>query len=299
MSRISVGSRLTGCAKGSSIVEFYPGEIQTSGTFEADPKTAGSTTLLLQVSLPCFLLTAPDTTGAVNTLDLRGGTNATSAPPIDFVSNIFFPFISKYFELHPTVDIRTRGYYPRGGGEIFVSVPAIVGPIKPLELVDRGDVTQIYGRAYVAGSLPVHLINKMVDAAKAKLVEAGYSKSQIAIEKVREPSDGAVGNGSGIFVWAETAGGCILSGGSIGERGRDAGEVGRAGAEELISNLAHNGCVDEHLQVRGKSLAWWHACPFLGFYRIKLLLSWHSPKVNQKYRVALFLYIQSRCGVHL
>lgn len=46
-----------------------------------------------------------------------------------------------------------RGYYPKGGGEVIVRM----SPIKQLNsinLTDRGSVTKIYGRAFVAGVLP-------------------------------------------------------------------------------------------------------------------------------------------------
>lgn len=46
-----------------------------------------------------------------------------------------------------------RGYYPKGGGEVV----ATVSPVKELQAVtitDRGTITKIYGRAFVAGVLP-------------------------------------------------------------------------------------------------------------------------------------------------
>jgi RNA 3'-terminal phosphate cyclase (ATP) len=42
----------------------------------------------------------------------------------------------------------------------------------------------------------------------------------------------------------------VLSGGCIGQQGKDASVVGSEAAEELIANLAHEGCVDEYLQAR-------------------------------------------------
>ena len=47
----------------------------------------------------------------------------------------------------------TRGYYPKGGGEIQVTVNP-VKQLKPLQLLQRGTLSKITGRAYVAGVLP-------------------------------------------------------------------------------------------------------------------------------------------------
>lgn len=47
-----------------------------------------------------------------------------------------------------------RGYYPKGGGEVIVRMSP-VKQLSPISLIDRGTVTKIYGRAFVAGTLPI------------------------------------------------------------------------------------------------------------------------------------------------
>ena len=46
-----------------------------------------------------------------------------------------------------------RGYYPKGGGEVIVQMSP-VKQLNPINLTDRGSVTKIHGRAFVAGVLP-------------------------------------------------------------------------------------------------------------------------------------------------
>ncbi|KIO25149.1 hypothetical protein M407DRAFT_76021 [Tulasnella calospora MUT 4182] len=250
VSRLSKDSVLTGAQRGSSEVEFQPGTLVT-GSFSADTKTAGSTTLLLQVSLPCLLFaTRPNSDSCGDSdLKLRGGTNATKAPPIDFVNFVLFPFLDRYFGFGPKLVIRKRGYYPKGQGEIYIeNIPALTKPLPSITVTDRGNVTLIRGRAYVAGTLPSRLVRVMADAARKQLQQAGYGQRMVDIDEEIEPPHAAAGSGSGIILWAETDGGCILSGSAIGERGVKADETGRAAAQELIENLAHGGCVDEYLQ---------------------------------------------------
>ncbi|KAG9011800.1 hypothetical protein FRB94_007526 [Tulasnella sp. JGI-2019a] len=216
VSKISVNSKLTGAIRRSSEVQFEPGTI-IPGNYSADPGTAGSTVLLLQVSLPCLLF--PSWPGASH-LNLFGGTNASLAPPIDYVQHILFPFMSRYFDIHPTLDIRRRGYFSRGGGEIFVTVPPVASAIPAITLVDRGPVIYIKGKAHVSGVLPQRMNHIAAEAARDRLRAAGFDSLAVDIEEVEEPRDRAEGNGSGLLLWAETHGGCLLGGSSIGEKSK-------------------------------------------------------------------------------
>jgi RNA 3'-terminal phosphate cyclase (ATP) len=227
-------------------VDFRPGPINLPGHYSANPGTAGSTTLLLQVSLPCLLFSS---LSIPSTLTLHGGTNAIQAPQIDYTQYVFFPFLRRYFGLDLLLDIRRRGYYPKGGGIVFCSVSPTAGPLPAVTLTHRGAVTSIEGHAYV-GNLPARMATAMSEAAKAKLVAAGVCPDVIDITILRETGDRVVGYGSGIVLWAKTEGGCILGGSAIGKKGLDAAGVGEAASTELLRNLDHGGCVDEYLQVR-------------------------------------------------
>lgn len=52
-----------------------------------------------------------------------------------------------------TVYLCIRGFYPKGGGEVMVTVNP-VKELTPVTMTERGNITKIYGRAYVAGVLP-------------------------------------------------------------------------------------------------------------------------------------------------
>lgn len=237
---------LTGCKPKSTVVEFAPGSIVTPGHYTADPGTAGSTTLLLQVSYPTLLFSS---SSEPSSLTLRGGTNASQAPQIDYTQQILLPFLRTHLGLSPQLTIRTRGYFPRGGGEVQLSIPPVRGPLPAVTLTERGAVKVISGRAYVAG-LPARLAREIRDAAVSTLVSAGIDPEIIDIAAVRENDTEVVGKGSGIVLWAETENGCRLGGSSTGMRGDDLAGLGRSAAEELARNITHGGCVDEYLQVR-------------------------------------------------
>lgn len=73
---------LEGALVDSSSITFHPGNVLASN-FVADTRTAGSTSLLLQVALPC-LLYAP----AESSMVLKGGTNCEMAPQIDYMTQV-------------------------------------------------------------------------------------------------------------------------------------------------------------------------------------------------------------------
>ncbi|TCD63887.1 hypothetical protein EIP91_004796 [Steccherinum ochraceum] len=255
---------LTGCKMGSTSIEFHPGIRDPFRSYCADPGTAGSVTLLLQIALPCLIFSPRQSPSHEENLSvdltLRGGTNATQAPQIDYTEQVFFPFLRRHFGLDPTLTVRKRGYYPKGGGEVHFTIPTVPGPLPAFTLTDREEVVKISGKSWVAGTPRLKMADEMRGAAMDTLTSlkeresaAGsdvpvISRDIIAIDSVKEKPEDAIGSGSGIVLWAETAAGCRIGGSHIGEKKKKPNDVGKAAAEELLQNLAHNGCVDEYLQ---------------------------------------------------
>ena len=237
--------QLTGCEPKSTSIDLVPGQIQTPGSYTADPGTAGSTTLLLQISYPCLVFSQASEPSEIT---VRGGTNAAQAPQIDYTDQVFLPFLRQHLGLAPKLTIRRRGYYPRGGGEVHLNIPPTRGPLPPVNLTERGAVKYIFGRAYVAG-YPARMADEIRAAAVDNLVSAGLDPKIIRIDSVRERDTEAFGKGSGVVLWAETEGGCRLGGSSSGLRGQSLASLGDAAASELVRNIDHGGCVDEYLQV--------------------------------------------------
>jgi len=235
---------LTGGETGSCALKYQPGRIDLPNHFTADSRTAGSIALLLQVALPCLVFSS---SAAPSTLALRGGTNATQAPQIDYTQRVLLPFLRRHFGLGVTLNVQRRGYFPKGGGAVFCAVDPRPGILPPVHLVDRGAVLAIRGESHVAG-LPAHIARTIRDAAIAKLVAAGVQPDIIDITAVREDRNKATGGGSAITLVAETEGGCVLGGSAIGKKGVEPADMGESAADELLRNVAHGGCVDEYLQ---------------------------------------------------
>jgi RNA 3'-terminal phosphate cyclase (ATP) len=211
--------------------------------------TAGSTTLLLQISLP-LLLFAPCPSPA-STLTLRGGTNATQAPQIDYTKHVFLPFLRRHFGVDGVdLEIKKRGYFPKGGGEVSVSASPLFGGrrLKGMTLMNRGRILFVEGIAHFAG-LPAKVGRDMVEGAMQKLgpfaLNSDTQEVPIRIEYKRERNENTTGAGSGIVLWAELEGGGIVGGSAVGRKGIDPVSVGEEAAMDLMKGLDGGGCVDE------------------------------------------------------
>ncbi|KAJ1489710.1 RNA 3'-terminal phosphate cyclase domain-containing protein, partial [Baffinella frigidus] len=140
--------QLTGGEIGSTSLTLRPGPILLGGARRAECGTAGAVTLLLQSSLPLCCFPPRGSSGPVSTrLELCGGTDVSFAPPVDYARHVLLPVLHTLFGVQAKIDVKRRGFYPRGGGEIHVEVEAATAPLKPFHLVERGRITRICGVA--------------------------------------------------------------------------------------------------------------------------------------------------------
>lgn len=227
---------------GSDTLEFIPGKIK-AGKFEIDIGTAGSITLLLQaVLLPCFF--APKKI----TLRITGGTCGKWQAPVEYFQNVLLPHLQR---LAKKIDFKIlkRGYYPRGGGvvELSVNPKKNLEGTKIIELVERGELVQIKGVSYAEKSLEkASVAERQAQAAREFLGKYG-----VPINISKEYGE-ALNPGSGIVLWAVFASEdhlnpVRLGGDSFGERGKPSEKVGRETAENLTREIEAGAPVDRHL----------------------------------------------------
>ncbi|VDO99544.1 unnamed protein product [Soboliphyme baturini] len=116
-------------------------------------------------------------------------------------------------------EVRRRGYYPRGGGEVQMTT----NPVKSLhgvEMLDRGNISHIAGFAWCAGTLPVKfkVARAMADGARSVLHQR-LGHLPIEINSVLVPSTISVGTATGIVLKANSENGCILGSDLMGKKG--------------------------------------------------------------------------------
>jgi RNA 3'-terminal phosphate cyclase (ATP) len=227
------GASLEGVELRSQSIAFSP-RAAVGGSFRFDVGTAGSLSLLLQALLPVMIAS-----GKPCDAEIIGGTDVRMAPPLDYLREVLLALLSR-MGARVRLEVRRRGYYPRGGGEVLVSVSP--SPLQPVALDAPGALQGISGLAHVA-NLPEHIAMRMRASALARLASVRGVIPGIAC-RVLGPDD-AVGQGGAIVTWAHTEG-TVLGAGRVAERGVRAEALGEAAGEELAADLAAGATADVH-----------------------------------------------------
>uniref|UniRef100_A0A383VKH4 Uncharacterized protein n=1 Tax=Tetradesmus obliquus TaxID=3088 RepID=A0A383VKH4_TETOB len=171
-----------GGAVRSTAINFTPGRT-AAGTYTADTHTAGSCTLMVQQALPCLLFAQQPRESTVSTLTLRGGTDASFAPPIGYLQLVLLPTLQRLMgpaAAGLSLRLVRRGFYPKGGGEAVLQVPSLPpGQTLPAwDLSKRGHLLGINGIAFTAGRLKPETGSRIAEAAADCIRQALQEQQQ-------------------------------------------------------------------------------------------------------------------------
>lgn len=227
-------ARFDGLRVGSKRVLFEPRGLR-AGSYSFDVGTAGSTSLIVQALLPVTLLA-----DGRSKIEIRGGTDAKFAPPVDYMKEVFLPNLKLMGVGGVGLELVRRGHYPRGGGVVRLSVEPL-GSMNPIELKKRGKVERIGGRAH-AVKLPRHVAERIARSAEEELVAAGFENASVNMDWSQ---DDHLGPGAGITLWADS--GPKIGADSLGERGKPSETVGKEASRRLIRELNTEMAFDEHM----------------------------------------------------
>lgn len=235
LQQICQGS-LDGGGIGSMEIRFKPGGKVKGGYYEWDIGTAGSTTLLVMTLLPaaCFAM------GAMS-FKITGGLFQDFAPSAYHIQYILFPLLNK-MGITTKLSIIRPGYVPRGGGIIKVDVEPVKGKIKPIKLLNQGNVTRIGGVALSSHLKERRVSERMVEKCNQVLRARGYSAQ---IETAHDTS--ALQRGAALAIYAKTDSGCIIGADRAGEPRRTSEDIGSYVARSLVEDLATGATVDRYL----------------------------------------------------
>lgn len=223
-------AEMIGAEQRSRELVFRPGKLR-AGQYAFAIGTAGSSTLVLQTVLPALL-----TANAPSTVRVSGGTHNRGSPPFDFLARAFMPLLARMgAPVH--IELTRHGFYPRGGGEIRVTIEPAARWSK-LELYERGVRTNAYAEAYVA-AIPPHVGERELETI-GKLLD--WPIEQLHLRALSND----VGPGNAVTITVEHEHVTEVFTG-FGERGVRAEDVARGAAEEARAYLAHGAPVGEHL----------------------------------------------------
>jgi len=215
---------------GSSSLTFSPGEI-IGGEYNFDIGTAGSIMLVFQACILCSVKTKTPIT-----IRVIGGTDVKWSPSWDYFKHVFLPLMKK-MRLPVSAHLIRRGYYPKGGGEVVLTIQPCKD-VQPLQLDKKQEFTTVEGIINIA-NLPEHVSKRMKHAAMKTLLKKNL-ETALKIEKATSLSTGA-----GMTVWTQTRN-AILGATVLGERGLPAEKIGEKAATELIREIESGATLDTH-----------------------------------------------------
>lgn len=215
---------------------FKPKKVR-GGRVEAEIGTAGSIPMLLMTVMPICI----SADGTVHLHVSKGGTDVSHAPTINYMRYVFLPAL-KRMGVTATLTVHKYGYYPKGMGEITLTVEPCKS-LKPLLLEDFGKITAVKGVSVCTFLAERRVAERQAKASNDYLREKSYSADIQIINDKSNPLQ----KGSSIVLWAETDTDVILGADAIGEIRKTSETVGREAAEKLYAEISAKPTVDEHL----------------------------------------------------
>ncbi len=218
-------AEVDGLKIGSTRVIFRPNRLRVRDLV-VNIGTAGSITLLFQTILPPIIHSGKDCK-----LEITGGTDVNWSPSIDYFRFVTLEVL-KELGIDAQIEIKRRGYYPKGGGKVVVEIKG--SELKGKRFHEKR-CELVMGVSHCS-NLPKHIAERQAKSAMEFLKRNGY-EAEIEIETRRDYS-----TGSGITLFCGYKGSV-----SLGEKGKPAEKVGLDAGIELVKELKSNGIFDRHL----------------------------------------------------
>jgi RNA 3'-phosphate cyclase len=203
--------------------------------------------------------------------------------PYDYFANVHLPQLQRFGKV--TARLLRRGYYPKGGGQIELSVvPADQKP--SLTLLEQGRLIAVKGISHCEKSLQ-GVADRQAMGAEKVLRGLGVP---VRIDSQYADS---LSVGSGVTVFSihalrdepDEKNPIRLGGDALGQKGRPAEIVGEEAAKKLLGQIRSGAPVDAHL---GDNLV-----PYLGLVSGSIMVSEITPHtLTNIYVVERFLSVK-------
>ena len=220
---------------GSQEIVYRPGADIRSGEFRFDIGTAGSATMAAFALIPASLFAR----GPCQ-FSIVGGLFQDFAPSFFHMDRVLLPLL-RSMGADVKLQMVTPGYYPKGNGQLILTVNPISRPLKPVNLIRQGSVKSIRGVALASHLSEQKVAPRMADTASELVRRRGFMPE---IETLDDTS--AIQRGAALMISASTDTGCTLGSDQAGKLGRRAEAIAHFVAKTLFEDLASEATVDRH-----------------------------------------------------
>jgi RNA 3'-terminal phosphate cyclase (ATP) len=146
--------------------------------------------------------------------------------------------------------ILQAGYYPRGQGSIEVKTTPLMSKLRPITLLEQGEVSRIDGFALSSLLEERRVSDRMAEACQISLRAKGYNPEIRVISDTRQNpvfNKVSIQAGAALAIWAITENKCLLGSDMAGAPRRSAETIGKQVARNLIDDLETGATVDRFL----------------------------------------------------
>ena len=233
-------SNLSKCQVGSKEITLVP-NTEIKSNIDVNINTAGSIGLLLQpIQIACLGFRNSE---IININIQGGGTFGKWAPSLNYLQEVTYQLF-RNSGLKIDVEIKEHGFYPKGGAQVRCTLHSSQHEIKPINLIELGNLDIIKGEIIATN----HLKNRNI-GERIKKVIYQHIKRNLKIElDVKITYVNSLSSGVGLSLWSLSDTGAIISTGTIlGEKNMSSEKVGRLAADEMIKYITNEIPVDNYL----------------------------------------------------
>jgi RNA 3'-phosphate cyclase len=235
---------------GSTELYFEPKTLK-GGAYRIDLRSGASVSLFFQTILPLSVFIP-----GKFLISVIGATETDKSPTIDWVINVFLPYIRPLVK-NISLRVIKRGYPPKGKGIVSLQVESkFSSPILnlkdignfirqnlSLERIERGKITAIRGI-----SVAHKFLQERKVAERQRLGALEYIKEKINRRAgILNLYVDAESIGTSITLWIMDDKGNIIGADNLGKKGKLAEIVGKECAEKLLEDYSTGATVDRHL----------------------------------------------------
>ena len=234
-------STLSECKVGTRELTFVPNN-QINPTVNVNIATAANIGLLLQP----IQIAGLGFKGRTIEINLSGGgTYGKWAPGIDYLKNVTYKIFKKS-GLNLDINIQKHGFYPKGGARMKCLINPPTQKLKPLNLTDLGTVDLIQGKIIITNQL--RRARDSIGDRIRKSVKRQIKRDLNIETDIRYKYVDSTSPGVGLFLWANSDTGAIISTGTIlGEKHISSEKLGIMAVDELTNYIKHEIPVDNYL----------------------------------------------------
>lgn len=254
-------AKTTGAELRSKEIVFTPGaalqanNLLNAGEVRIRQTTPGSVNLVLQAILPYILFSGVEHPIRVH---IEGGTNVSSAPSIDYITQVLIPMLQLIGIPHIATAIHSRGWSQGRAaiGSVTYTITPLQARLPGFQLTERGDIVSITATIIAPRDTEQQFREELDDMFERRILRClGSNAGNAEISTTITFEHSHHEKRYYLLLVATTSTGMRIGRDWLYDRGFKSGLLERIVpgmvkkvSDDLVAEIEHGGCVDEYLR---------------------------------------------------